>query len=378
MQHVFVSYSRKDGEAVDQIVARLNEDGFNVWLDRKEIRGGELWREDIVEAIDNAYTCVLMLSPDSVASDNVRKEVDLAEGSAKELIPVMLRPVELPAKLRYQLAGIQWIEYYSDPEAKYSELAEVLHARVPKQIASETQATREVEIVIKGLSPSKFSSEQQEKLLDLIANFTSTPRADIKLTALTAGSVHAFVNMPANAAYQLKTGALNRDLRLIEFGVDALRLVGDRNFVLLKTRSIAPFKGGKPGWRSWLIYGLALAIALLLSAIIISVVFPSAGKVISSLFATATSTPTNTFTPTPSYTPTLTNTPTFTPSTTATQTPTKTPTPTSTPTPTLTPSLRIPTLNVCLLLRCPSPTPILRIPTFNACFLVMCPPPPPN
>src|SRR6266545_6582627 len=174
MQHVFVSYSRKDSEAVDHIVTRLTADGFNVWLDRKEIRGGELWREDIVEAIDNAYACVLMLSPDSVASDNVRKEVDLAEGANRELIPVMLAPVELPAKLRYQLAGIQWVEYYSDSEAKYSELAEVLHVRVPKHIADELPKTRKVEIVIQGLSPSKFGPEQQEKLLDLIANFTST------------------------------------------------------------------------------------------------------------------------------------------------------------------------------------------------------------
>src|SRR6266498_2550029 len=221
MQHVFVSYSRKDSEAVDHIVTRLTADGFNVWLDRKEIRGGELWREDIVEAIDNAYACVLMLSPDSVAADNVRKEVDLAEGSSKELIPVMLKSVELPAKLRYQLAGIQWIEYFRDPAAKYSELAEVLHARAPKPIADESPKTRQIEIVIKGLSPSKFGSEQQEKLLELIADFTSTARADIKLTALTDGSVHAFVDMPADAAYKLKTAALNRDLRLTEFGIYA-------------------------------------------------------------------------------------------------------------------------------------------------------------
>jgi len=360
MQHVFVSYSRKDSEAVDHIVTRLTADGFNVWLDRKEIRGGELWREDIVEAIDNAYACVLMLSPDSVASDNVRKEVDLAEGANRELIPVMLAPVELPAKLRYQLAGIQWVEYYSDSEAKYSELAEVLHVRVPKHIADELPKTRKVEIVIQGLSPSKFGPEQQEKLLDLIANFTSTPRADIKLSTLTAGSVHGFVDMPTNAAYQLKTAALNRDLRLIEFGINALRLVGDRNFVLLKTGRIVPLKGGKPGWRYWLIYGLAIVIALLLTAIIISVVFPSSGKVISSFFATDTPTSTNTFTPTPSYTPTLTNTPTSTPSSTATPTPTSTPTATSTLTPTLTltptPTRRLPIINPCLILRC-TPTP---------------------
>src|SRR5688572_5086315 len=124
MNHVFVSYSRKDSETVAKIVARLEGEGLNVWLDREDIRGGELWRETIVKAIDNAYAFALMLSPNSVVSENVRKEVDLAEGANRHFLPVLLAAVEVPAKLRYQLAGIQWIEYYSDPEAKYAELVE--------------------------------------------------------------------------------------------------------------------------------------------------------------------------------------------------------------------------------------------------------------
>ena len=45
-----------------------------------------------------------------------------------EYVSVLLAPFELPANLRYQLAGIEWIEYYRDPEAKYSELIEALQA----------------------------------------------------------------------------------------------------------------------------------------------------------------------------------------------------------------------------------------------------------
>ena len=105
MSHVFVSYSRKDSETVDHIVARLDEDKFDTWIDREEIHGGDLWREEIVEAIDNAYAFVLMLSPDSVASDNVRKEVDLSEQAGKALVPLLLAPTQLPSAFRYPLAG---------------------------------------------------------------------------------------------------------------------------------------------------------------------------------------------------------------------------------------------------------------------------------
>ncbi len=356
MRHVFVSYSRRDSETVNSIVARLTKDGLNVWLDREAIKGGDVWRESIVEAVDNAYACVLMLSPNSVTSDNVRKEVDLADGASKDLIPIMLAPVELPAKLRYQLAGIQWIEYYRDPEAKYAELAEVLHTRKPQQILYEVQPTREVELRITGVDISKFGPEAQEKLLQLISEVIGTPRTDLKLTALKAGSVHAFVSMLPDAAYRLKTAALNRDARLIRYGIDALRLTGDRHFVFLKEGRIAPLKSGNSGGR-WFIGGLILVIALVLSALIFTIGLPLASPFISSFFASVTPTLTNTFTLTPSSTPTATETPTSTPSRTLTptntftltptRTSTSTPSRTATPTSTFTPSptaTNIPTL----------------------------------
>jgi hypothetical protein len=88
MSHVFISYSRKDSETVDRIVQRLEAENFTVWIDQEEIHGGDLWREAIVEAVDHAYAFVLKLSPSSVALDNVRKEVDLADGAGKALLPL--------------------------------------------------------------------------------------------------------------------------------------------------------------------------------------------------------------------------------------------------------------------------------------------------
>jgi hypothetical protein len=333
MSHVFVSYSRKDSETVDHIVARLEQDGFDAWIDRADIRGGDLWRAEIVKAIHEAYAFVLILSPDSVISKNVGREVALAENTVREFVPLLLAPVELPDALSYTLAGIQWIEYYRDPEAKYTELVEVLQAQREKSGASQTSSTQEAELIIKGLNLSQFGPQKQEQLLDLIAEFTGTQRADLSLTQLTAGSVHAFIKMPADSAYQLKTAALNRDSRLINFGIDALRLSGDRNFVLLKTGRIGSLKAGRLGGRYWFIGGLALVIALFLSAMIISFVLPRAEIFVTT---TSTSTATNTFTSTPSHTPTS--------SLTSTPTRTLTPTPTYTPTPTNAPPLSAPRL----------------------------------
>ena len=42
MGHIFISYSRKDIEKTNEIVARLKDSGFEVWIDREGIKGGNL------------------------------------------------------------------------------------------------------------------------------------------------------------------------------------------------------------------------------------------------------------------------------------------------------------------------------------------------
>ncbi len=321
MSHVFISYSRKDSETVDRIVARLEAENFIVWIDREEILGGELWQESIVKAVDNAYVFVLMLSPDAVASDNVRKEVDLAEQSGKALLPMLLAPTELPTKFRYPLAGIQWIEYYRDPDRKFSELVKVLRDFQQKYRAEPVPTTRQAEFIFSGLDLLKLTPQEREqlqgKLLDVIANSTNTPREDLNVVKMTPGSVHVFVDMPAGTAYQIKTAALNQDPRLINAGIAALRLSGDRNFVELETKTKTPPKPGKRGGpRGWL-GGLILTVVLLMSIAAVATALTPTRNFISSFFNTSTFTATNTYTATPSNTPTATNTLTPTPTPTA-------------------------------------------------------------
>lgn len=329
MSHIFISYSRKDQQTTDQIVSRLKERGFKVWIDHEGIKGGKLWRVEIVEAIDNADAVVLMLSPNSAASDNVRKEVDLAESSNRKIFPVLLAPVTLPPQLRYQLAGIQWIDYFSNPEEKFNELVNVLLPQVSDQYlrrvdgvarrAVEADEERIAEVVIGGVSLSNFDVHEQEKLLGFIAEITSTPRADIRFTNFAAGSVHAFIKMPSRSAYILKTAALNRDKRMLNYGIDAMRLDGEQKFALARKGQFASVRTRRrPSILSRLLTGiiiLAIAVAAGFSLLkAFPILFPS-------LQPTATATPTITLTPT------LISTTTQTPTAVPTLTPTITPTP---------------------------------------------------
>jgi Flp pilus assembly protein TadD len=110
MAHIFLCYSRKDSDAVDQLVARLEERGGQVWIDRAGIPGGELWGETIVEAIETCDAVVVVLTPNSVASRHVSKEVRIADDKQKRLIPAMLKKVTIPRSMEYHLGGLQEID----------------------------------------------------------------------------------------------------------------------------------------------------------------------------------------------------------------------------------------------------------------------------
>ena len=126
MARIFISYSRSDESTVDELVKQLEAAGHSVWIDREAIRGGEQWRERIVEAIDKLDVLLLILSSSSVGSDNVRTEIDLAKESSKKVIPVEIQPVKIPSSMRFQLAGLQHINLYEDPESGFQELLEAL------------------------------------------------------------------------------------------------------------------------------------------------------------------------------------------------------------------------------------------------------------
>ena len=73
MSHFFISYSRRDLEIVDQYVNTLAGMGMSVWVDREDIKVGNSWRVQIVEAIDTCDAFVFFLSSNSAASTNVHK-----------------------------------------------------------------------------------------------------------------------------------------------------------------------------------------------------------------------------------------------------------------------------------------------------------------
>ena len=94
---VFLSYSPADKRFAKQLAAELPQRGCEVWDPRAELFPGDNWAEQIVQALKQSRAMVVLLSPDSVKSDSVRREIAYALGNANyagRLFPVLLRPTE--------------------------------------------------------------------------------------------------------------------------------------------------------------------------------------------------------------------------------------------------------------------------------------------
>jgi len=96
MTQVFISYSRKDLNFVNQLAADLKNAGLNVWYDVSGIGGGSRWRAEIESALRNSQFVIVVLSPDAISSEWVEREFLFSSNLKRKIIPLMYRPCELP------------------------------------------------------------------------------------------------------------------------------------------------------------------------------------------------------------------------------------------------------------------------------------------
>lgn len=326
MGKVFLSYSRNDIETVDQFVSSMTQFGMEVWIDRENIKIGNSWRKEIVEAIDNCDAFVFIMSSHSVASTNVHKEIILAQDSNKPIYVVMLEVVRLPAEIRYPLAGIQFINFPLLGFEKSSQ--QLITALKPHQKKTKPDESKQTELVIQGIELSAFTAEKQAELLVFISTLTNTESSQLKIANVTAGSVHVFVDMPTDTALELKTFALNRDNRFAQLKITSLKIIGDKKFINISLGILTT--AATLGLITWLwlkiqtaaasVFGvtlgnmiIALMTILLTAGIGLTVVTFSAPQPASNLpiidtvqpsaTASLTITPTITLTPTQTHTP---------------------------------------------------------------------------
>lgn len=107
---IFMSYSRADAEFALKLASDLKAVGANVWIDQLDIPTGARWDNEIEHALEQCGSFMVILSPASAGSENVKDEIAFAVDRGKNLIPVMYRPTQIP----FRLHRFQYIDFTQD------------------------------------------------------------------------------------------------------------------------------------------------------------------------------------------------------------------------------------------------------------------------
>jgi hypothetical protein len=109
--NIFISHSAADNDLAEELRAALKKhaalvkDDIKVWSE-EQLLPGDNWALKSGKALQNADAFVVLLSPHSINSDSVRREIDFALSEPQfrdRLIPVVVKPTdEIPWILRKQ------------------------------------------------------------------------------------------------------------------------------------------------------------------------------------------------------------------------------------------------------------------------------------
>jgi hypothetical protein len=92
----FLSYSRRQRGFAEELAASLAGVSRSVWFDRDEIGLGDRWMKTIEAGVAAADEFVLLVTDDSLASEVVGREIELAVRGGKLIRPILLEPVSRP------------------------------------------------------------------------------------------------------------------------------------------------------------------------------------------------------------------------------------------------------------------------------------------
>jgi len=107
--YVFVSYSHKDKEFVYPEIEMLHSEGFHIWYD-EGISLSKSWHEEIGKALQRCTCFIVFISDNSVQSQMVENEINMALKYKKRTIPIYIEDIELPVGLELQLITVHLLK----------------------------------------------------------------------------------------------------------------------------------------------------------------------------------------------------------------------------------------------------------------------------
>jgi hypothetical protein len=105
--HTFVCYAREDADFVLSVAKALQQRNVSLWIDAWNIEPGTDWDKTIDSSLRTCANVLIFLSPNAVASNEVRGELRTALNNEKRIVPVLYRACDIPRQLQH----LQYVDF---------------------------------------------------------------------------------------------------------------------------------------------------------------------------------------------------------------------------------------------------------------------------
>lgn len=130
MVGVFLSHNTVDKVFARKLGEHLTNYGIKVWIDEAEIKVGEPLVRKISQGIQEMQYLAVILTPDSVSSSFVQKELELAitseiTGQTLKVLPILYKECEIPFFLKDKL----YADFRNDFDMGFQKLLDVFFTK---------------------------------------------------------------------------------------------------------------------------------------------------------------------------------------------------------------------------------------------------------
>lgn len=126
---VFISHDSDDAGRVAKYVKLLESHGVPCWIAPRDIPYGSNYAREIPIAIENCRCFIVFVSKLSQSSEEIEKEIEIANKFGKRIIPAKLDNCEFSGPYMYHLTNKQWFNAYCASQEDKAKLIRDLQAQ---------------------------------------------------------------------------------------------------------------------------------------------------------------------------------------------------------------------------------------------------------
>ena len=126
-KEVFLSHSSRNNAFVQKFAQALQAQGIKVWYSAAHIRGAQQWHDEIGLALKRCDWFAVILSPSSVRSRWVKRELIHALNDPRydeRILPVLYKKCDLE-ELSWTLSAFQTVNFTQSFESGWHELKRI-------------------------------------------------------------------------------------------------------------------------------------------------------------------------------------------------------------------------------------------------------------